>query len=346
MPQNFLDSTRRSVTLLKQKWDAQELTISPPFQRNAVWSDNQKSFLIDTILRGYPIPELYIQESVDSRGVERFTVVDGQQRIRACLEYIAGQYELSEPEDSQWYGKNFSDLSNEERQRIYSYNFMVRQLPDVTKLELVDIFKRINRYTVSLNQQELRHATYWGEFIQSMERIAEDPLWSELGVFSSNDVRRMLDVEFISELAIGLLHGVQNKKLSMDRYFVLHEKDFEQRDDVERTFRLITTELKGIFALLQSSSRWKKKSDFYSLFLVLAKSKAKLPLTSTGRKGIAGQLQTFGDAVDRFLTSDSGPVRPNVRRYALAVERAATDLANRRTRQEVLEKLFSRRGRS
>ena len=58
--QNFLDVTRRSVARLKKHWDQSELDIRPPFQRNPVWSEKQKSFLVDTILRGYPIPEIYM----------------------------------------------------------------------------------------------------------------------------------------------------------------------------------------------------------------------------------------------------------------------------------------------
>ena len=72
--QNFLDVTRRSVAQLKKHWDQSELDIRPPFQRNPVWSEKQKSFLVDTILRGYPIPEiLYARGSFSLR---RATICD------------------------------------------------------------------------------------------------------------------------------------------------------------------------------------------------------------------------------------------------------------------------------
>ena len=341
MTQDYLNSTRRSITLIKTKWDRGDLQLSPPFQRNPVWSENQKSFLIDTILRGYPVPELYMQEAIDAFGTEKFVVVDGQQRVRACLEFIAGEYALSEPEDSEWFGKRFTDLSTEDRQKIYSYNFMVRQLPEVGRQQLIDIFKRINRYTVSLNQQELRHATYWGEFIATMERIASDDIWSEFGVFSSNDVRRMLDVEFISELAVAFLHGLQNKKLTLDKYYVLYEHEFDRRNELERIFRLTLTELRGVFLLFGSNTRWRKKSDFYTLFLLVAAAHRSLPLTATHRKAVARRLQNFGGLVDRFLTTNVGRTSTGVKKYALAVERAASDLANRKARQQVLEAILA-----
>jgi Protein of unknown function DUF262 len=234
--QNFLDFTRRSVAQIKKHWDQGELDVRPPFQRNPVWSDKQKSFLIDSILRGYLIPEIYVQEDVSESGQQRFVIVDGQQRIRACLEFIEGEFALSDPEDSPWFEKTFDQLSSKEREQIYGYNFMVRQLPNVAEIQIIDIFKRINRNTISLNKQELRHATYWGEFILCMEAISDDPLWPDLKVFSANDIRRMLDVEFISELAIAILHGPQNKKASLDKYYVIYEKEFEQRKEIEREF--------------------------------------------------------------------------------------------------------------
>ena len=75
------------------------------------------------------------------------------------------------------------------------------------------IFARLNRNVVALNEQELRNATYWGPFIKTIQSIADDDsFWSESGVFSAKDHRRMIDHEFISQLAVAFLHGVQNKE--------------------------------------------------------------------------------------------------------------------------------------
>ena len=147
--QNFLDFTRRSIAQIKKHWDQGELDVRPPFQRNPVWSEKQKSFIIDTILRGYPIPEIYVQEDVSASGQQRFVIVDGQQRIRACLEFIEGQFALSDPEDSPWFEKTFDQLSSKEKEQIYGYNFMVRQLPNVPE------FKSLIYSSVSIETQYL-----------------------------------------------------------------------------------------------------------------------------------------------------------------------------------------------
>jgi len=82
-----------------------------------------------------------------------------------------------------------------EKKRIFSYEFVVRTLPLVGDEVLRNIFRRLNRNVVALNAQELRHATYWGPFIKSMEKISDLESWEQLGIFTANDVRRMLGLD-------------------------------------------------------------------------------------------------------------------------------------------------------
>ena len=239
MTQNFLNSTTHNIAWIQKRYIQDEITLEAPFQRNPVWTTKQKAYLIDTILRGYPIPELYIQEYTDAEGNDVYVVVDGQQRIRACVEYVAGEFGLDREDSPEWAEMKFDDLGEVYKKKIYSYNFVVRTLPEMDHQQLREMFQRLNRNTIALNSQELRHATYWGEFIGCVEGLAEDTRWTELGVFTPNDVRRMLDIEYISELLIGHLHGIQNKKDSLDGYYELYEQEFEERRRVESLFNII-----------------------------------------------------------------------------------------------------------
>lgn len=337
---DYLNSTRRSVAWLKAAHDKGQLEIKPPFQRNPVWTDAQKSFLVDSILQGYPIPELYMQESVSPDGVEHYTVVDGQQRVRACLEFIEGAFDLDPDQASQWPDMKFEDLTPEERTRFFAYNFLVRQLPPVPDEQLRVVFQRLNRNTVALNRQELRHATYWGQFIKSMEGIAELPWWSVSGIFTPNDFRRMLDIEFISEIAVAYLHGLQNKKSTLDKWYATYEREYADRARVEEAFQSTMGEISQVLPDIPST-RWRKKSDFYSLFLAFAAHSSKLPLTKNGRKQAGDVLRKFGSDVDAYLSGDHPKASKAVIKYADAVERAASDLANRRARAEVLNELLA-----
>jgi Protein of unknown function DUF262 len=319
--------------------DAGQLELKPPFQRNPVWTDAQKSFLIDSVLRGYPIPELYMQESVTASGREHYIVVDGQQRVRACLEFVEGRFTLEPKECPEWPDADFDDLTDDQRKKIFGYNFIVRQLPPVPDEELRLLFARLNRNSLVLNRQELRHATYWGSFIKCVEGLAELEWWTTSGVFTANDVRRMLDIEFISEIVIAFLHGLQNKKSSLDKWYATYEREFVRASDVVSVFQTVLGEFSHVLPSI-GTTRWRKKSDFYSLFLVFAEHSGKLPLSKAGRKSATKVLTEFGAHVDEYLTGNSPRAAAGIKKYAEAVERAASDLSNRRARADALSVLL------
>ena len=340
MNQNFLNNTTHSVSWLHKRFIADELQITASFQRNPVWTTKQKSYLIDTILRGYPIPELYMQEYSDADGNDVYVVVDGQQRIRACEDFIAGLFKMNGDDSPEWEGMKFEDLSVSDRKTLFNYNFVVRTLPEMEEKDLRSMFARLNRNTVALNYQELRHATYWGEFINSMQGLANSDHWADLSVFSANDVRRMIDIEFVSELAVSYLHGVQNKKDKLDDWYQVYEEEFDERTSVESTFIKVLLELSACIPNF-SKTRWRKKSDFYTLFLVFASLEREIPFASDTRDSVGKSLVAFSNDVDFFLRDPDkhGDVSGSVKKYASAVERAASDRSNRSVRQDELSTL-------
>lgn len=339
--QSFLNTTTHTVAWFAKRHKDGELELKAPFQRNPVWTARQKGYLIDTILRGFPIPELYMQEYTDAQGNDRYVVVDGQQRLRACLEFLEGSLTL-DPEDSPDFGDmSFNDLREDQKKQVFGYNFVVRVLPDMPEIDLRAMFQRLNRNVVALNAQELRHATYWGEFIVSVEKIASDERWSSCGIFTPNDIRRMLDVEFISELVVAYLHGLQNKKESLDDWYQTYEREFPQKDHVETIFQIVLGEFLAVIPQLEKT-RWRKKSDFYSLFICLSRHAKLMPFSREGRSAIKKRLLDFGTLIDGFIAYPDTPEIPDqVKKYALAVERAASDLANRRERDVQINEILA-----
>src|SRR5262245_61847710 len=126
--QRYLNTTLRSAIWFKKAFDAGELTITAPYQRNPVWSQRQKSALIDTILLEYPIPELYMQEVTDKEGNQKHILVDGQQRIGSLLSFLAGEFEL-EDESPHWAGLSFEDLTAQDRNSVFEYTFVIIIIP-------------------------------------------------------------------------------------------------------------------------------------------------------------------------------------------------------------------------
>ncbi|MEV5264590.1 DUF262 domain-containing protein [Streptomyces werraensis] len=340
-PQRFLDATQQTVSWFWKRAESGELELRPPFQRKPVWQTSQKAYLIDSILRGYPVPELYLQTSMSPEGDEIHTVVDGQQRIRACIEYLSGNFPLGD-EAGEYAGMHFGELDPGAKQQIFQYKFLVRSLPSLDQEEIREIFGRLNRNNVALNRQELRQATYWGEFIGTMNEIAQREYWVTSGLFTSNDIRRMLDVEFVSELTIGALYGPQNKKTSLDEYYATFELEFPDQGRTRLIFDRVLDELSHILGSTRRL-RWSRKVDFYTLFLVMSERVDDFPLSREEREDLTKKLEGFSDAVRKALKPDEeDPEQRDVsylgrsaRLYSRGI-RNSSDLGSRRIRLNAL----------
>lgn len=124
---NFLETTIQNIAWFNQRHLAGELDMKPPFQRNPVWVDKQKSYLIDTILSGFPIPEIYMQETISSKGDSKYIVVDGQQRIRSVLEFIDGKFVMDSKDSPAFADLSFDDLTIEQKKSFFQYKFVIRR---------------------------------------------------------------------------------------------------------------------------------------------------------------------------------------------------------------------------
>ena len=209
--------------------------------------------------------------------------------------------------------------------------------PEMDEEEVRKIFARLNRNVVALNSQELRNATYWGPFISTIQKMAdEDGFWAQSGVFSANDHRRMIDHEYISELVVAFLHGPQNKKDKLEHFYQLYEQEFEQAEELEAAFSALTGELAQALPSLKAT-RWRKKSDFYTLFLCLAERVGDLPMASDQRDEFAARVLEFGEQIDALVRMEETEwvdVDPRAAKYARRVSGAASDRGSRVARAE------------
>jgi hypothetical protein len=133
-------------------------------------------------------------------------------------------------------------------------------------------------------------------FIKAIQSMAdEDPFWAESGLFFGQRPSAYVDHEFISELAVAYLHGPQNKEDRLDTYYQLYEEQFDDRDRLVSTFRAITAEIGQLIPEL-SKTRWRKKSDFYTLFLELSPRAAEFPWDASRRRTVAARILSLGVA--------------------------------------------------
>lgn len=335
-------ATNQSIQWFKRLDEQGELELSPAFQRNPIWDDQQSSYLIDSILNDLPVPEVYTRVITSPEGDATHEIVDGQQRMRAILNFVKNDLVLSGTDVSpQWIGKSWSDFDDPKKQRFWEYKIVVRELGQVSDGEVRDLFRRLNINAVVLNDQELRHARFTGQFISLVEDLANDNWLLNRGVANLQQIRRMEDVEFVSELIVGLMAGPQDKKKTLDDYYEDYEVDFPDKRHWKKTYEQTRSLLDQVFGQ-QEIREWRGKSDFYTLFLSfgdLVTSATKI--SASKRSAIKAKLMTFLTQVKQAKRKDNTKhFSKRVHEYTDAVTRAATDLARRNARQKIIDKLI------
>lgn len=327
----------------------QSLTIRPTFQRRLVWADRQKCHLIESILLELPIPEIYVHIQTEPTGKSEYIVVDGQQRINAILEFVGAggrrPFELSQLDsNSPWIGYTFNDLSDDQKRRFYGHPMAVRNLQEASQTDVEDLFIRLNKYVTALNSQELRNATYKGPFVHLSEQLAEDAFWSGNRLASPDAIRRMRDIEFVSDLLIGVLHGPQSgSPKTLDDYYANledYEDEFPQQLDCKQRFLRTKDVIQEIFPDLRTT-RWSNRSDFYSLFVATAHLLRKGFLPGENIIEARRVLDGFADAVATYQEDEDSPVDTHVEHYVEALRRGSTDATRRGQRHRALLDILS-----
>lgn len=154
-------------------------------RKTGQWSRIQKSKLIDSILRGYPVPPVYA--IAPKPGVS--SVIDGCQRLTTVYEYMNDDFPLSsELNDINVNGnditlkkKKFKSLPIELQDKIKNSEIIIITLTDYTDDELVSVFDRLNGGTaLSTAQKNKVYMSF--ELAGIVTRIADKPPLSNIGI--------------------------------------------------------------------------------------------------------------------------------------------------------------------
>jgi Protein of unknown function DUF262 len=244
------------------------LIVAPEFQRRSVWARPAKAYLIDTLLRGFPVPPLYLrvrQNRAKSQVIRE--VIDGQQRISAVLDYLDGRFSLLPSFDAPWAGREINELSEDERDRIRFYPFYCEVFSGISDAQVLEIFARLNTYSVPLNAQELRNGRYFGFFKRAAYELAHEyvEFWRLNHIFTERAIARMEDAEMVSELLVLQLAGLQDKKTSITRFYSDYDEEFAQRKIMMSRFRATLTAITEALESLADTD-FRRRPLFYSLF--------------------------------------------------------------------------------
>lgn len=308
-----------------------QLDLNPPYQRRSVWNDDYRRFYIDTILRNYPSPSIYLDAETRAGMPTVYHVIDGKQRLETLIAFTRDQFHLGRYFQAEGYpDAYYSELSEDLRDQFIDYVLSVENISRSTDAEIKSAFERLNRNTAKLNRQELRKAQYEGEFISRMNSLAAHPFWETIGVANRTRISRMLDVEYVSEIFLLTMHGVQDGSPNkLDDYYAQY--DDEIPDEAATTSHFFAI-LDWFSKVDLSGTRFTNLGDFYSLWGAVMSELEKNSVLDPAQA--RARLQEFSDAVATPSTDDE-------RAYSDAVRQGTNKESSRQIRVDVLGRKIS-----
>lgn len=268
---NF-DSRTYSINDFLEWSDNKQLELNPKFQRRSVWTDTARSYLMDTIVRGKPIPKVFIRQKINVQTrLSIREIVDGQQRLRTILSYLRDGFVISKKHHPKYGGFYFSQLDqvDEEIQaNILNYEISADLLVNLPDSEILDIFSRLNSYSVTLNQQEKINANHFGPFKTLADNIAHtfNNFWVDNKILKDSDILRMDDVTLCADILIAMIEGIKSKK-QIKPFYDKYEDDFNYDPALlEEKFESTIATIQGIFNNDITGTEFKRIHLFYSLF--------------------------------------------------------------------------------
>lgn len=228
------------------KFQRGKLIVNPIYQRQGVWKTSQKQLLIDSILRGYDIPKIYLHRKKDGT----LEVIDGQQRIRAICSFLCNEFPLAK--NAKPIGgiviknKKYTELDPRLQELLEEYNLDFVILETQDKHEICDMFFRLQNGT-PLKAQEIRNAIpgKMRDFIANL--AASHNFFKKKLEISDKRGNHDLIAAQMTLLAINRSKGICNiKKPDLDNMYINYD-EFEEDSPAAKTVRQVLDYLDRMF---------------------------------------------------------------------------------------------------
>src|SRR6202035_5103187 len=125
-----------------------------------------RSFLIESILLGYPLPKFYLYPLTDTKRRRSLKeIVDGQQRTHAIVDFYSNELALSNNfEIEALRGKTYKGIGPDLQRDFLNYPLSIDLFTDILEEEIYEVFRRMNSNAQTLTPEEIRHAQFQGKF--------------------------------------------------------------------------------------------------------------------------------------------------------------------------------------
>lgn len=259
--------------------------LQPDYQRDKVWSKDDKQKLLDSILKQWDISKVYLHV-IDK---ENFEVVDGQQRLSTVYDFYENEIELSEEYSDEFGGLTYADLPDTVKDIFDDYEIDLVLIEDASEEELKELFARL-QLGKALNSGEKLNAIH-GKLRDFAKNLTTNNLFTN--TISLKNIRHS-HLSIAGQLCILGIRGIDNlkfrdikslldsnvnfnpnsnkgKKITqvvnfIDSSFADDTKLFRNKASITTLFALISTMKENGFNLTVNENK-NKISEFYSDFL-------------------------------------------------------------------------------
>lgn len=246
------DSNYITIATFYQLHMMEKFNYNPPYQRKSVWGEGEKSFLIDSLLKNFPIPPIFLYRKIDSEtGREYYDVIDGKQRLMSIIGFINNDISLPDDfgdgvyGDEELNGKCFDELK-EHKTIFWKYKLTIEYIESDDVDVINSVFDRLNRNGVKLNPQELRKANYHSSELYSFILQLKTNIFWDSALKEGVNSERLEDDEFISDILFYLINKKINttNKSNLDRWYDEYQA-FEKVDKnkLENDFKFASEKL-------------------------------------------------------------------------------------------------------
>ncbi len=318
-----------------------KIHLNPSWQRGPVWPTSKQALLIDSILRGYDIPMIYLRECTPEV-TYKYEVVDGQQRLRSLWNFIDGKYTLPDNLDkvgnTSISGKKYDDLPKTLRSRMADFRIVIAFVKNAREPEVSLLFSRM-QMGVRLNPPELRNA------IQSGLRHAVDAVALSHLFFQSSKIppARFKHQDYLAH-AISICMHQAKRDLKAQQLM----SDYLYTDS--STYMPLMSDANDILTFLNSinkrtSGQIRQKWIFVDLFYLLYRNKAKLKNLSLrdftkAYVGFDQRRLEYSAEPERLLSGRPTKEQIDLYDYILAFQISGGNYKNLERRNEVLTHHF------
>lgn len=224
-------STPMTVADYCRAFDRNEIIINKNYQRSdQVWPSQARSFLIETLCNGYPLPKFILNQVYAGRSKEPVKeIVDGQQRTKVITDFFNNTLRLSKTlANKEIAGKIYDELAEELQVQFLNCSLDIDLFVGASFADVVEAFRRLNSYTFPLNAAEKRHARYQRGFKWFIFYFCRryERYFRIAGVFTDKALVRMLDTTLVAEIWDALEHGIRTTKApDLDKLYKSHDSD-------------------------------------------------------------------------------------------------------------------------